>query len=170
MNCYLDRDGIINYDYGYVGTLQRFDLIPDIIPILEYLFVLGYQFHIITNQSGIARKYYSLSDFFDLSYHILNSLSFANFSISYCPHLPTADCYCRKPMTGMFHNKPLSKFDLLIGDKYTDVLAGKNYGIHNLFLISTNPSDVSQALRIGALVFPTHRDFLNHLIGSFSLC
>ena len=170
MKCYLDRDGIINFDYGYVGTLQRFDLIPEITPIIEYLFDLGYEFHIITNQSGLSRNFYSFSDFLDVTGFMLDSFFFANFSVSFCPHLPTDSCRCRKPQIGMFCNQPLSKYDLLIGDKYTDVLAGKNYGISNLFLISSDPLETSQALLLDALVFPTHLDFLMYLIESSAMC
>ena len=55
MKCYLDRDGIINYDYGYIGSLSRLDLVPEITPILHYLFDIGYDFHIVQ----VLEKYYS---------------------------------------------------------------------------------------------------------------
>ena len=59
MLCFLDRDGIINIEHGYVGTIERFKLIVEIIPILKYLKSVGYEFVVVTNQSGINRGYYS---------------------------------------------------------------------------------------------------------------
>ena len=63
MICFLDRDGIFNVDHGYVGTIDRFTWNKSIFKILLYLKQLGYQFVLVTNQSGIGRGYYTLSDF-----------------------------------------------------------------------------------------------------------
>ena len=170
MKCYLDRDGIINYDYGYIGSLSRLDLVPEITPILHYLFDIGYDFHIVTNQSGIGRKYYSFKDFLEVTNFLFESFAFANFSVSFCPHLPSDMCRCRKPKIGMFRNESLSKYDILIGDKYTDMLSGWNFGIRNLYLISSDPFQIAKSLELGAIAFPSHLSFLEFLVATNALC
>ena len=138
MLCFLDRDGIINTDHGYVGTIERFKLIVEIIPILKYLKSVGYEFIVVTNQSGINRGYYSYKEFIDLSLYIIKL--FENYSIpieiNYCRSLPEENSICRKPNIGMFLKYEISNNDIMIGDKDTDMLAAARIGINNRFLIN----------------------------------
>ena len=141
MLCFLDRDGIINTDHGYVGTIERFKLIVEIIPILKYLKSVGYEFVVVTNQSGINRGYYSYKEFIDLSLYIIKL--FENYSIpieiNYCRSLPEENSICRKPNIGMFLKYEISDDDIMIGDKDTDMLAAARIGINNRFLINKIP-------------------------------
>ena len=116
MKCYLDRDGVLNYNYSYVGTVSRFELIPGIIEIMQYLALKGYELIIITNQSGIARNYYTIYDFYDLSFYMLNLFEQFNLNleIRFCRHSPEQDCSCRKPKTGMINLDERDSRDIFI--------------------------------------------------------
>lgn len=149
---FLDRDGVINYDSAYVSRAQDFQFIPGVFAACRQLMQLGYQIIIITNQSGIARGYYSETDFAQLNQWMLNQFEKHDVSIKdvyYCPHHPLhgqgkykLDCDCRKPQTGMIkqaqqeHNIDLQQ-SVLAGDKLSDIQAGKRAGIAANFLVKT---------------------------------
>jgi D-glycero-D-manno-heptose 1,7-bisphosphate phosphatase len=162
MKCFLDRDGVINIDYPYVGTIDRFTWCPHIFDILELLRDKGYQFILITNQSGLNRNYYSYSDFLRLSFYMLNRLSdhSIELEINYCRHKPEENCKCRKPEPGMLNRYSISDRDIFIGDKPTDMIAALRCGIRKRFLLSSAPSGpyteafashASLLLRVGML-------------------
>ena len=157
--CFLDRDGVINKDYGYVGTLDRFELFPETIQILKLLSKLEYKLVMITNQSGISRGLYSLSDFYDLSFHLLNVLKHDNIEmeINFCPHKSTDNCLCRKPRTGMIERYKISLNDIFIGDNETDMIAAYRVNIRNRYLISTESSPYATKQ------FTDHKHLLKYL-------
>ena len=143
MICFLDRDGIINVDYGYVGSIDRFTWNEEIFDILLYLKNYGYRFVLVTNQSGIGRDYYSLSDFYKLSFYMLNHLKqylSIDLEINFCPHHPSAGCKCRKPSPSMMLRYNISAHDIMIGDNETDMQAAFAAGINRRWLVSTNLS------------------------------
>ena len=74
MICFLDRDGVINVDHGHVGTIDRLEIFSLLPHVVLFLKKLGYRFVVITNQSGLARGYYSYSSFLEVSFKIINSL------------------------------------------------------------------------------------------------
>ena len=140
---FLDRDGVINEDFGYVGSLDRFHFIDGIFEALQILQSRGFLLIVVTNQSGIARGYYSLQDFFALSRYMLQELSKRGIAIKeifYCPHHPDEGCSCRKPNPGMIM-KASKKYDIdlanswMVGDKPSDIEAGMRAGIKNLVLL-----------------------------------
>ena len=160
-HCFLDRDGVFNYDYPYVGSLDRFIWHPLILPILSTLSSSGYKLVLITNQSGIGRKYYSFSDFLEISFHMFHVLSFFDLSleINYCPHHPSLGCDCRKPSPGLINRYQVSPDDIFIGNTSVDMLAAINANINNRWIIST--SYCPEATKS----FTSHRqllDFLKH--------
>ena len=145
---FLDRDGVINEDCGYLYKKEDFKLIKGIIPILKKYQELGYMLIVVTNQSGIARGYYTENDFLSLNSWMVKLLDDKGIKITktyYCPHHPdiSGPCTCRKPKPGMIV-KALEEFhidpgkSILIGNKKTDILAGKeaqigkNIYIHEL--------------------------------------
>ena len=65
--CYLDRDGIINRNLPYVGEKERFFFHQEIFDILNFLRAKSYIFVLVTNQSGISRKYYTMTQFLELT-------------------------------------------------------------------------------------------------------
>ena len=103
MNCFLDRDGIINIDKKYVGTIDRFYWNEKIFEVLLNLKKIGYIFKVITNQSGISRGYYSLDQFIELSFYMIDEFKKKGIEIEirFCPHLPEDNCMCRKPKPNM---------------------------------------------------------------------
>ncbi len=149
---FLDRDGVINYDSAYVFQTQDFQFIAGVFEACRQFMQLGYQIIIITNQSGIAREYYSESDFAQLNQWMLKQFAKHDVSIRdvyYCPHHPIhgqgkykLDCDCRKPQPGMIkqaqqeHNLDLQQ-TVLVGDKLSDIQAGKSAGIGTNFLVKT---------------------------------
>ena len=142
MICFLDRDGIINKDYGYVGTLDRFEWQSGVFELLHQLSSLGYKLVIITNQSGIGRRYYTINEFYDLSFFILNYLRYEHnidVEISYCPHLPSDNCRCRKPLPGMVKRYTIGTNDIFIGDQKSDMQAALAAGVKFRWLVSEEP-------------------------------
>lgn len=149
---FLDRDGVINYDKGYVGLWKDFQFIEGAIDALRLLQENHYEIVIITNQSGIARGYYTEEDFLKLSSKLtsyLDHFQIKILEIMYCPHHPDSkiekyslDCKCRKPKTGMIESI-FEKYDvdlansILVGDKTSDIQAGISSNIPNLFLIGS---------------------------------
>jgi len=143
MICFLDRDGIVNIDHGYVGTLDKFTWNSDIFLLLSALKACGYSFVLITNQSGIGRGYYRIQDFYDISFYMLNYLYDAygiELEINFCPHRPSDNCKCRKPSPGMLLRYTIESSDIMIGDNATDMEAARLAGITRRWLISSKAS------------------------------
>jgi len=159
MNCFLDRDGILNLDFGYVGTLSRFVWCEDIFSILLLLKSKGYNFVMVTNQSGLGRKYYTFTQFYDLSFYILNYLHerfSLDLEINFCPHHPFEFCKCRKPLPGMFLRYDITANDIMIGNSSSDMIAAAAAGVPNRWLVSSAPC-----------VHCTHHfSSLGHLLGA----
>jgi D-glycero-D-manno-heptose 1,7-bisphosphate phosphatase len=125
---FLDRDGTINIDYGYVYKPENFEFIDGAIEALKILQTSGYKLIIITNQSGISRGYYKEQDFLALHNYIKKVLAQHDVKIEglyFCPHL-NDNCDCRKPKTAMFylaakqHQIDFSK-SYAIGDNLRDL-------------------------------------------------
>lgn len=132
---FLDRDGTINVEKHYLHRVEDFDFLPDAVDGLRLLQKAGFKLIIITNQSGIARGYYTEEDYRVLNGWMLAELKRRGINIDaayYCPHLPGAKiekyrqvCSCRKPALGLF-NQAVEDFDIdlaqsfAIGDKRRD--------------------------------------------------
>ena len=141
---YLDRDGVINEDFGYVYKIENFKFCEGVFEACREFLALGYEIIIVTNQSGIGRLYYSEDEFLELSKYMKNEFKKENIpilNIYYCPHNPDDNCSCRKPKAGMILQS-LNDFDIdlqnswLIGDKKSDIECAKNGKIGNSILIS----------------------------------
>ena len=151
----LDRDGVLNVDHGYVGRIADFEWLPGVPAALAQLQQAGYALVVVTNQSGIARGYYSEADFAALSAHMRAELAAQGVTLDavyHCPHLPQAelaayrqDCGCRKPRPGMITRAAAELgLDLaascLFGDKPSDIQAGRAAGVGRCWLITDNPA------------------------------
>ncbi|RAP35569.1 D-glycero-beta-D-manno-heptose-1,7-bisphosphate 7-phosphatase [Candidatus Marinamargulisbacteria bacterium SCGC AAA071-K20] len=139
---FLDRDGVINVDSGYVHSKEKFIFIENIFDLCLHLQNLGYLLIVITNQSGIDRGYYTEETFNQLSKWMTDTFKKNHIEISkvyYCPDTPEKATFMRKPNPGMILNAK-EEFDIdldkswLIGDKLTDIEAGENAKINNLIL------------------------------------
>ncbi len=140
---FLDRDGIINIDHGYVSKIEDFQFTEGIFNLFKLFLDKGFIFFIVTNQSGIGRGYYSEEDFLKLTSWMIEEFKKRNIhivSVEYCSHAPEENCYCRKPQIGMIENI-LSKYNIdldnswLIGDKQSDIDLAHNAMIANTIAI-----------------------------------
>ena len=150
---FLDRDGVINIDKGYVYQKKDFIFINGVIEALQYLQSLNYELIVVTNQSGIARGFFEEKDFKSLSKYMLETLESSNILIKdifFCPHLPNAvikkydkTCSCRKPKSGMIEDA-IKKYNIdrensiLIGDSQRDIEAGKSAKIKSFLFKGDN--------------------------------
>lgn len=148
---FLDRDGTLNIDYGYVHEIDNFKFIDGAIDALRELKKLGYMLVLVTNQSGIARGYFSEAQFLQLTEWMDWSLAEQDVDLDgiyYCPHHPEGkgeykeDCDCRKPKSGMLLQaiKEL-KIDptqsIMVGDKVEDLKAGIGAKVKTNVLVRT---------------------------------
>ncbi len=145
---FLDRDGVINFDKGYVYKIDDFEFIHGIFKVCRHYMSLGFVIVVVTNQAGIARKYYTELDFHKLDLWMVSQFQKHNVDILqtyFCPHHPnfTGMCKCRKPEPGMILtaakelNIDLSR-SVLIGDKNSDIEAGIRAGIAKNLLVRSN--------------------------------
>ena len=143
---FIDRDGIINVDHGYVSTIDDFEFTKGVFAFLKLFRDAGYRLFVVTNQSGIGRGFYSESDFHILTQWMLQRLKEKGVRIEkvlYCPHTPEDSCHCRKPDIGMIE-EALREYSLdlkhswMIGDKQSDMELAGNAGIGNSIYIGEN--------------------------------
>ena len=154
---FLDRDGIINQDYSYVYKKEDFKFVEGVFETLRHFMKSGYLLFIVTNQSGIGRGYYGEDDFEKLTAWMLEELFCRDIKIMkvyHCPHKPEDNCVCRKPNTAMF-TKAKEEFGIdmknswMIGDKMSDIQAGKNAGIGStIFVNNSTCKEASYSVRL----------------------
>jgi D-glycero-D-manno-heptose 1,7-bisphosphate phosphatase len=128
---FLDRDGTINIDSGYLYREEEWELTPHAAEALCLLRDAGFRIAVETNQSGIAAGTYVESDVHILHAHMRRELAIAGAhvdAIAFCPHSREGDCSCRKPRIGMADhvavqlNQPIDfEQSWTIGDKLSDV-------------------------------------------------
>jgi D-glycero-D-manno-heptose 1,7-bisphosphate phosphatase len=149
---FIDRDGVINHDYGYVFKWSDFKFIAGSIDAMRLLYNNGFLLFIITNQSGISREFYSESDLSALNEDMCAFLSKYGVKIQqiyYCPHMPEDKCICRKPSPELIlraqkdHRVDLRQ-SYMIGDKMSDIEAGLNAGVGSQILIDQSDRYASQ--------------------------
>ena len=152
---FLDRDGTINVDKHYLYKIKEFEFLPYAIEGLRILQQAGYLLIVITNQSGIARGYYTENDYHLLTEYMCSELERQDIHLAdvfYCPHLSDArvkkyryNCNCRKPELGLFY-KAAKKWDIdfsyswAIGDRERDCAICKKTACRGILL--TNGLDV----------------------------
>jgi rfaE bifunctional protein nucleotidyltransferase chain/domain len=152
---FLDRDGVINQDRAYVHRWEDFEFVPGAIDGMRRLQQAGYALVIVTNQSGLARGYYSEEQYRELTRALLAELAHQGVQLDgvyHCPHHPkgsvphlATDCDCRKPAPGMIlqaaRELGLSLADsILIGDKPSDIEAARAAGVGHAYRVhSDNP-------------------------------
>ena len=141
---FLDRDGVVNADKGYVHEIDAFEWMPGSIEAMRFLNQRGYLVVVVTNQSGIGRGFYQEEEFMFLTLWMLEFVDKAGVNIDavyYCPHHPESPdpeylgtCPARKPGTGML-DMAAKEFELdlsrsfLIGNRESDLGAARGFGI-----------------------------------------
>lgn len=153
---FLDRDGVVNVNHGYVHTADRTQWLPGIFDLCAAGRRAGYLLVVVTNQAGIARGYYSEEQFLEYTRWVHGEFAARGVPLDatvYCPHHPSAgvgelcvDCGCRKPRPGMFEAaSSLFGIDLdrslVVGDQETDLIAASRAGVHNGFLVEEGAAD-----------------------------
>lgn len=148
---FLDRDGVVIEDGNYISKIEEIFFLPKAIDAIKLLNNSGYLVVITTNQSGIARGFFTEADLDKIHTHIKLSLLKYDAKIDffyYCPHHPTEgigsynkNCDCRKPAAGMLYkaareNNININRSFLVGDKINDLEAGKKLGIVS-YLVKT---------------------------------
>jgi D-glycero-D-manno-heptose 1,7-bisphosphate phosphatase len=142
---FLDRDGVINKEVGYLHKIQDFEFINGVFEACRYFQSLDYQIIVVTNQSGIGRGYYN-----EAAFHVINDWMLNQFKdqeinildVFFCPHSPESNCDCRKPKPSMF-NQAKDKYDIdmerswMIGDKEADIQAANAASIQNTLLVKS---------------------------------
>ena len=173
---FLDRDGTINEQMGYINHLSRFVIFPDVVEAVRLLNTNDFWVIVITNQGGVARGYYPIELMHEIHAFLTKSLNNKGAIIDgifYCPHHPAGiipeysmECDCRKPKTGLIH-QALEAFDIdlsksyMVGDRHVDielayrseidgVLVKTGYGLGEIDYVlpqhSTKPRYIAQNL------------------------
>lgn len=156
---FLDRDGVLIKDNGYVHQVKDVKLEDNVIKALTQLRDAGWKFIVITNQSGVGRGMFPQSDVKKVHAHISAELKKHNIRLEnyfYCPHHPDKNCRCRKPDTLLLEKAavkygiPLSKC-WMIGDKLSDVETGRRANMKTI-LITPKKIVITNTLHL-----PTHQ-------------
>lgn len=148
---FIDRDGTISEEVGYVNHPSRYRVFPYAAEAIRLLNEAGYLAVLVTNQAGVARGYFAESMITEVHNLLTQELASAGArldAIYYCPHHPTVgaesyrlDCDCRKPKPGLILRaaKDLN-VDLneswMLGDRYSDVQLAHNAGVRAGFVLS----------------------------------
>ncbi|MDZ7319185.1 MAG: HAD-IIIA family hydrolase, partial [candidate division KSB1 bacterium] len=149
---FLDRDGTINRDVGYISEPERFEFLPHALDGLLLLQNMGYRLVIITNQGGIGLGYFTKEDFYRVNKKMLTQISRAGIMIDriyFCPHNLVEDCPCRKPKIALVLrgqqelNLDLSR-SYFIGDSTVDIETGINAGMKTILIRSKKSPEAEQ--------------------------
>jgi D,D-heptose 1,7-bisphosphate phosphatase len=158
---FLDRDGVINVDRAYVSRWEDFEFVPGAVVAMRALKQAGFALVVVTNQSGIARGYYTEGQYQELTLAIKQALAEAGAAVDevyHCPHHPagvvaglTMDCDCRKPAPGMIFRAArelnLSLPDsILVGDKPSDIQAARAAGIGKAYIFHSDNAESGHGL------------------------
>lgn len=141
---FLDRDGVLNLDIGYIGSIDRLVLMDGAVAAVRRANAAGYRVFVVTNQSGVARGYFSEDDVQALHAWMCDRFRHEGAridAIRYCPHHPEGTvaayaktCDCRKPAPGMLraliaqHGIDPAQ-SLMIGDSERDLIAARAVGV-----------------------------------------
>ena len=143
---FVDRDGVINWDPvgDYIKHWKHFRFLPGVIPSLKKLSDQNFRIILISNQAGIGDGEYTEAALRDITLNMLQKLEQKKVkidSVYYCLHGKKEGCTCRKPKTLMFRlaSKNISYVKnktFYIGDKATDVEAGKRFGLKTIMVLT----------------------------------
>jgi D-glycero-D-manno-heptose 1,7-bisphosphate phosphatase len=143
---FLDRDGTLNEDIGYVLEPEQLRLLPQAGQGVRLLNEAGWPVVVVTNQSPLGRGALTLARFFEINRRLEAALSNDGARIDalyYCPHTPDAGppCECRKPRPGLLLQAAVDlaldlKLSYLVGDKWSDLAAGREAGCRAILVLS----------------------------------
>lgn len=143
---FLDRDGVVNKEVGYITSIEQVEIYDFAREAIDVFHAARCKVIIVTNQSAVAKGMLTESKLNEIHKYFINYLDVDD--IFYCPHYPPSDkeiypyniyCNCRKPAPGMIieaakkHNIDLKK-SYLVGERESDILAGKNAGVSTVLV------------------------------------
>ena len=150
---FVDRDGTLNRDVDYLSSPDQFELFPDVAEAVRQLNLAGLKVILVTNQSGIARGYFSLRDLESIHQKLRSCLTESKAwldDVLFCPHHPDDGCRCRKPNPGMIeqalarHEIDVSK-SYVVGDRHLDIELAHRVGAKGVLVMTGTTSDDSLA-------------------------
>ena len=143
---FLDRDGVLTEERGYVGSIEELHIFPYARECVRQIHEKGYYAIVITNQSGVARGLFTEETLLQMNEYLMQQTGVD--AVYYCPHHPEGKlekyrrvCHCRKPETGMFETA-CKEFEIdmensyMAGDRAGDIIAGQNVGVKTILLES----------------------------------
>lgn len=148
---FLDRDGTINEQMGYINHISRFQLLPGVGAAIRRLNDLSIPVVVVTNQSGLARGYFPASLLEEVHQKMHSQLAEEGAHVDgifICPHHPEAkearyriDCDCRKPKTGLLQQAAAElHLDLtasfVVGDRWSDIRCGDAVGARTILVLT----------------------------------
>ena len=151
---FIDRDGTINVNVEYLDDPEDFKMYPNVAKGIKLLNRSGFKVIVVTNQSGIARGFFSEKTLGRIHQRVRDDLSkkgaFVD-AIYYCPHHPNDGCNCRKPNTGLFQQaiRELNidvKRSFIIGDRMLDIEAGYKIGCKTV-LVPENKEKIEKEMK-----------------------
>lgn len=158
----LDRDGTLIEDVGYIADANQVELLDGVVETLQELQSRGFQFVIVSNQSGVGRGIVPEESVAEVDERLRELLADAHVQIAasyYCLHAPDALCSCRKPSPGMLRQAAADlDFQLsnawMVGDRDSDIEAGLRAGCQRVFALGFSPlaSDAEQITSLRELV------------------
>lgn len=146
---FLDRDGVVIEDRNYAYRIEDLHLIHGAVDAMKQILDRGYLLVLVTNQTGIARGFFTIADLEKFHLHLQNKLAASGVElrhIYYCPHFAggsverfAIDCECRKPKPGMLLRAASElgidlKKSFMVGDKESDVQAGQAAGCSSILI------------------------------------
>ena len=176
---FVDRDGTINEQMGYINHISRFKILPGVPEAIRLLNDLGFLAIVVSNQSGVARGYYPLDLVYEVHALLEKSLKeeagVTVDAILFCPHHPqgvvpefSMDCECRKPKTGLIE-QACTTFDIdlsrsfMVGDMCSDMEFADRAGIRGILVRTGYGLGELEYVLPGKGAKPTHiaRDLLD---------
>jgi D-glycero-D-manno-heptose 1,7-bisphosphate phosphatase len=141
---FLDRDGTLNEEMGYINHLSRFRLLPQAVPAIRRLNDAGLKVVVVTNQSGAARGYFPATLVDEVHGHLKQLLAAGGAhldGIYACLHSPAEGCACRKPKPALIEQAARDlDLDLtrsyLVGDRYKDIETAANAGVKGILVLT----------------------------------
>jgi len=179
---FLDRDGVINLDRAYVHRWEDFEFVPRALEAAARLSTAGWTVVVVTNQSGLARGYFTEEDYQALSRRKVETFAAHGAPIpTVYPHHPSSrvaalamDCDCSKPTPGMLlhatREHGLSPAEsIMIGDKPSDIAAARAAGVGRAYLVASDnersPTGGADEEAVGADgAFASLADYVDHLL------
>jgi D-glycero-D-manno-heptose 1,7-bisphosphate phosphatase len=161
---FLDRDGTINEQMGYINHLSRFKLLPQAVPAIRRLNEAGVKVVMVTNQSGAARGYFPASLVDEVHAHLKQVLAAGGAhldGIYVCLHGPADGCDCRKPRPTLMEQAARDlDLDLsrsyLVGDRYSDIQTAANAGAKGILVLTGYGRGEYEYVRPTQPVQPVH--------------